>query len=104
MVQILRMIICKRPDPQVDHLQEAGSSGRSFAKTTTTTTTTVVTGGGHQSDRDDGTEGGEKGIARLWHRRYQHKHDLHQHHYVEARNYVDAAVFPFGDLRLFPLF
>ena len=30
--QSLQMIICKRPDPQDDHLQEARSSGWSFAK------------------------------------------------------------------------
>ena len=27
------MILCKRPDPPDDHLQEAGSYGWSFAKT-----------------------------------------------------------------------
>ena len=48
------MIICKRPDPQDDYLQEA--------RTTTTTITTGVRGlGGYHGDWGDGTEGGEKG-------------------------------------------
>ena len=47
------MIICKRPDPLDDHLQEA--------RTTTTITTGVRGLGGYQGDWGDGTVGGEKG-------------------------------------------
>ena len=45
------MIICRRPAPLDNHLQESSSS-----RTTTTTQVTM----GHQDDRGDGTEGGER--------------------------------------------
>ena len=63
--QIIKMIICKKPDPPDDQLQEARSSRLSFASpddhSTTKTITATGVKGGITRVTGVGTEGVEKG-------------------------------------------
>ena len=54
------MMICKWPDPPNDHLQEAGTSGQSFASGRSLQMIIFEVAGSGVT-RGDGTKGGEEG-------------------------------------------